>query len=322
MRSRFTSGGLQDVTRSPGVDGRLCVRSADLAEPRHDRYERQRDRRRAGARDRARTQIASTVSQAEVKNLPMNGRNFLDLAFSSLPGVSPTNTASTQLFAETSAVPEQGMSGRQPAQLLEQLHRGWRIGQRRRRRPERNSVRRGRGGSVPGGHVRGTGGTGARPRWLHQRGHEERRERSAWRHGYAVLSLTTGLNAPNAILGQTLPMHQNQSGAEPRRPDRPRSDVLFHEHRTAPAGSVRACDDLRLAASRRMPGRQRRHHQYPARGSWLSGFHGGHRRVPEPRSQHQFSRQDRPSGQRQRPAHGPLQPVQRYVGQLAGAPAP
>jgi hypothetical protein len=39
----------------------------------------------------------------------MNGRNFLDLALL-VPGVSPTNTNSTQLFAETSAVPGQGLS--------------------------------------------------------------------------------------------------------------------------------------------------------------------------------------------------------------------
>ena len=57
----------------------------------------------------ARSQIASTVSQTEVKNLPMNGRNFLDLALL-VPGVSPTNIASTQLFPETSAVPGQGLS--------------------------------------------------------------------------------------------------------------------------------------------------------------------------------------------------------------------
>ncbi len=57
----------------------------------------------------ARSQIAGTVSQAEVKNLPLNGRNFLDLALL-VPGVSPTNTASTQLFPETSAVPGQGIS--------------------------------------------------------------------------------------------------------------------------------------------------------------------------------------------------------------------
>jgi hypothetical protein len=57
----------------------------------------------------ARSQIAGTVPQLEIQNLPMNGRNFLDLALL-IPGVSPTNIGSTQLFAETSAVPGQGIS--------------------------------------------------------------------------------------------------------------------------------------------------------------------------------------------------------------------
>ena len=57
----------------------------------------------------ARSQIAGTVSQEEAASLPMNGRNFLDLALL-VPGVSPTNIGSTQLFAETSAVPGQGLS--------------------------------------------------------------------------------------------------------------------------------------------------------------------------------------------------------------------
>jgi len=52
----------------------------------------------------ARSQIAGTVSQAEVQSLPLNGRNFLEVALL-IPGVSPTNIASTQLFPETSAVP-------------------------------------------------------------------------------------------------------------------------------------------------------------------------------------------------------------------------
>ena len=56
-----------------------------------------------------RSQIAGTVAQSELRNLPLNGRNFLDLALL-VPGVSPTNTASNQLFAETSAVPGQGIS--------------------------------------------------------------------------------------------------------------------------------------------------------------------------------------------------------------------
>jgi hypothetical protein len=56
-----------------------------------------------------RSQIAGTISQTEVSNLPLNGRNFLDLTLL-LPGVSPTNTNSTQLFPETSAIPGQGIS--------------------------------------------------------------------------------------------------------------------------------------------------------------------------------------------------------------------
>ena len=51
----------------------------------------------------ARSQIAGTIEQQEVQSLPMNGRNFQELALV-VPGVSPTNLNSTQLFPETSAV--------------------------------------------------------------------------------------------------------------------------------------------------------------------------------------------------------------------------
>jgi outer membrane receptor protein involved in Fe transport len=57
----------------------------------------------------ARSQIAGTISPAEVRNLPLNGRNFLDIALL-VPGVSPPNVGGTQLFAETSAVPGVGIS--------------------------------------------------------------------------------------------------------------------------------------------------------------------------------------------------------------------
>jgi hypothetical protein len=57
----------------------------------------------------ARSQIASTISRSEIKDLPLNGRNYFDIALF-VPGVSPTNTAANQLFAETSAVPGQGLS--------------------------------------------------------------------------------------------------------------------------------------------------------------------------------------------------------------------
>jgi hypothetical protein len=57
----------------------------------------------------ARSQIAGTIPWHEVGNLPLNGRNFLDVALL-VPGVSPTNVPATQMFPETSAVPGVGLS--------------------------------------------------------------------------------------------------------------------------------------------------------------------------------------------------------------------
>jgi len=55
------------------------------------------------------TPISETVLPKSIENLPLNGRNFLDLALL-VPAVSRTNTGSVQRFAETSAVPGTGIS--------------------------------------------------------------------------------------------------------------------------------------------------------------------------------------------------------------------
>jgi hypothetical protein len=51
-----------------------------------------------------RTQVAETVATAEIDRLPLNGRNYLDLA-ALTPAVTRANPVSNQRFAETSAVP-------------------------------------------------------------------------------------------------------------------------------------------------------------------------------------------------------------------------
>jgi hypothetical protein len=56
-----------------------------------------------------RSQLSETILQREINDLPYSGRNFLDLALLA-PGVSPTNTASVQTFAETAPVVGQGYS--------------------------------------------------------------------------------------------------------------------------------------------------------------------------------------------------------------------
>src|SRR5205823_1128293 len=67
----------------------------------------QRHWRTGSARSRANANRRNDGADA-IANLPVNGSNFLDIAL--LVPVSPTNTASNQLFAETSAVPGQGLS--------------------------------------------------------------------------------------------------------------------------------------------------------------------------------------------------------------------
>jgi len=64
----------------------------------------------------ARTEIAGTISQEEVRDLPLNGRNYLDIALF-VPGVSPTNTASNQLYAKSLRITRVAVS---PAQEIRQ----------------------------------------------------------------------------------------------------------------------------------------------------------------------------------------------------------
>ena len=61
------------------------------------------------AAETARTQLAETVLPREIEQLPLNGRNYLDLA-ALTPGVTRNNPVANQRFPETSAVPGTGLS--------------------------------------------------------------------------------------------------------------------------------------------------------------------------------------------------------------------
>ena len=56
-----------------------------------------------------RTQVAETLLPREIDSLPLNGRNYLDLA-ALTPAVTRTNPVANQRFPETSAVPGTGLS--------------------------------------------------------------------------------------------------------------------------------------------------------------------------------------------------------------------
>ncbi len=109
IRDRGTYAGVCRCCTYCERDRGLGIRASCDAGRCRGRGQRGRSSRDSTVLEAARSQIAGTVSQAEVDSLPMNGRNFLDLAVL-IPGVSPTNIGSTQLFAETSAVPGQGIS--------------------------------------------------------------------------------------------------------------------------------------------------------------------------------------------------------------------
>jgi Carboxypeptidase regulatory-like domain/TonB dependent receptor len=163
----------------------------------------------APALETARSQIAGTVSSTEAEALPMNGRNFLDLALL-IPGVSPTNIPSTQLFAETSAVPGNGLSVASQRNLSNSFIVDG---------VSANDDAAGLAGiplavdSVEQFQVITSGGQAELGRALGGYVNVVTRSGANALHGSAYWYLRDdSLNAANPLLGQTLPMHQNQYG--------------------------------------------------------------------------------------------------------------
>jgi hypothetical protein len=203
----------------------------------------------------SRSQIAVTVAQAEVKALPLNGRNFLDIALL-VPGVSPTNVGGgTQLFAETSAVPGVGLSVSSQRNLSNNFMVDG---------LSANDDAAALSGisfsvdAVDQFQVVTSGGQAELGRALG--GHINIATRSGtnqWRSDMYAYFRDDRFNGENALSGTKLPMHQNQFGGSLGGPIA-RSRTFFFanvEHRaldqsglvTIPAGTV-AIINTRLAA--------------------------------------------------------------------------
>ena len=195
----------------------------------------------------ARSQIAGTIPEAEVRNLPLNGRNFLDAALL-VPGVSPTNVPATQMFPETSAVPGVGLSVSSQRNL------------------SNNFVVDGLSANDDAAALSGiTYGVDAIEQFqVVTSGGQAELGRALG--GYVNIVTRSGTNARARQRLRLRARRPPQRAESPDRPDpadvavavrrlgrRPAAEephLLFHQRRAAPPGSVRAGDDRRTRPSR------------------------------------------------------------------------
>ena len=246
----------------------------------------------------ARSQIAGTVSEPEVRSLPMNGRNFLELALL-VPGVSPTNVASTQLFPETSAVPGVSLS----------------VGSQR--NLSNNFIVDGLSANDDAAGLSGiTYGVDAVEQFqVVTSGAQAELGRAlggyvnvVTRSGTNVLHGTVydyfrddRFNQKNALSGTTLPMDQAQYGGSLGGPLAPTA--------RSTSRTPNSDDSIRPASPRSLTRTSR--WSTPAWRSRLSGPTDRHGHLSQPGGYHEPARQSRPSAQRPRPVQRPLHPVRR-----------
>ena len=274
---------------------------------REPRFKRDGHRRRPGARKRHAVRSPAPSRRRKYRSLPLNGRNFLDLALL-VPGVSPTNVGSTQLFPETSAVPGvslsvgsqrnlsnnfivDGLSANDDAAGLSGITYGVDAVDQFQVVTSGGQAELGR---ALGGYVNVVTKSGTNPlqATLYDFVRDDRfnaRERAV-RHDAA--------DGPVAVRRQ----HRRAGRAEP--------DVLLRERRATPL------DQSGLVT---IPPRQRERHQRAAGRGRISGPAGDHRRLSESRAHHELARRSRSPGQRGRSVRRSLQPVRRQLDNARGA---
>ena len=123
----------------------------------------------------ARSQITTTLPEAEVQQIPLNGRNFLELALLA-PGAAPAAIPSTQLFPETSAVPGISLSVGSQRNLSNNFIVDGLSANDDAAGLSGMTVRRRRDRAVPDRDVRRPGGAGAGARRLRERGDAQRHQ--------------------------------------------------------------------------------------------------------------------------------------------------
>ena len=241
------------------------------------------------------------MPQAEVQSLPLNGRNFLDLALL-IPGVSPTNVGSTQLFAETSAVAGQGISIASQRNLSNSfIVDGL----------SANDDAAGLSGmpygldAVEQFQVVTSGGQAELGRALGGYISVVTKSGTNAVHG-TVYDFTRddNFNGRNALSGTKLPMNQQQYGGSLGGPIARESNLLLLEHRTAAPRSNRPGHD---------PSAESADHQRETDCGRLPGCPGDDRRISQPGAQRQPAWENRPPVQRHRPVLGQVQPLSRHL---------
>ena len=259
----------------------------------------------------ARSQIAGTIPEHEVRNLPMNGRNFLDAALL-VPGVSPTNVPATQMFPETSAVPGVGLSVSSQRNL------------------SNNFVVDGLSANDDAAALSGiTYGVDAIEQFqVVTSGGQAELGRALG--GYVNIVTKSGTNAVHGSVYDYVRDDGPERAESPdrqdaadvavavrrlgRRPAAEESHVLFQQRRAAPSRSVRAGDDSGRRPSRSSTRGWRR--------SAIQGPQRRDRRLPDPRALDQRARQGRSPGQRPRSVQRALQPLPPRLAATRATPGP